>query len=906
VFRKRLVHLIVCIVALTVCLGAGAAKEQYEIKVEWYDPNGRWDIPIVCFQVMRDDPSILCMPFSPLRMSGGLDYTSGKVMAFATGAGPDVTNMWTNQIAAFVEQGFLLPLNEYIGTDGELVDGTPKRRPDGSPDRNGRIDDDEAKWDYWKTLSPMARKIVTFDGTVYSIPARRSDSWGIVYRKDLMREAGFSDEPPADWDAYYRRLQELTRPTLRIAGAPRHFGRHGMYLHSHVRDIHRFLYPWVWSAGGHLVEEGKRNPETGETHWYRKEELDFIDPNTDQSLALEPSQWRVTFTTEPVTATFEFMWRLFHGPWIRDPLTGEPIDLGPADAAAGSVRLGDGRLLSFTPADVMRGVTRSAATDSQMPGNQHAQVLFDRGEIACMQTGVASGEVTVAFDVRPEQLGFWGIPPRRRGDPPVLYLDPHWLGLTTTLEGTENRVKRQKAWTIIASLGSDLGKRMYARHLISQGQAMFLTPEELRLAGMPEYIDEIPEHWLRDYKRILAHRRYEPFNPNWMQVVRNDLAFVIDRMIREPDYDYRQGLADAQHRANNYVMRSRPEGEMRRYRAVALGILVVMVGVIALFVVLLVRAMRQKAAESLRRFGGQAATRSVYRRWLPWLLLVPGLASVAVWAYYPLVRGTAMAFMDFRLMGQHSWVGLDNFINVVLDQAFRESIIATLKYVGISLGLTFVAPIVLAIMLNEIPWFKQAYRTVFFLPQVMSGIVVMMLWREMFDPSHYGLLNQAVHAAGSLFGADLKPLNWLGSTFWAPICVVLPMLWANVGLGSLIYLAALKSVPEDMYEAADIDGAGLWKKIRHITLPTLYPLIVITFVGAFIGCFHQMQNIFVMTGGASGTRVLSLHIWFTAYADLKFGPATATAWILGSMLIGFTVWQLRILRSVEFRRAAEN
>ena len=103
-----------------------------------------------------------------------------------------------------------------------------------------------------------------------------------------------------------------------------------------------------------------------------------------------------------------------------------------------------------------------------------------------------------------------------------------------------------------------------------------------------------------------------------------------------------------------------------------------------------------------------------------------------------------------------------------------------------------------------------------------------------------------------------------------------------------------------------LDGAGIGGKIWYITLPTLYPLIVINFVGAFIGTFHQMQNIFVMTGGAAGTRVLSLHIWYTAYADLKFGPATATAWILGSMLIGFTAWQLRILKKVESRRAAEN
>jgi ABC-type sugar transport system permease subunit len=279
---------------------------------------------------------------------------------------------------------------------------------------------------------------------------------------------------------------------------------------------------------------------------------------------------------------------------------------------------------------------------------------------------------------------------------------------------------------------------------------------------------------------------------------------------------------------------------------------------------------------------------------------------VAVWAYYPLIRGTAMAFMDYQLMGERSWIGLDNFINVVLDEQFHQSVIATLKYAVIALSLTFLAPIILAIMLHEIPWGKEPFRVVFFLPQVCSGVVIMLLWKQIFESSAQGLLNQMVMGIAGLLGREITPVDWLGSTLWAPICVVLPMLWANAGVGSLIYLAALKMVPDELYEAADLDGAGLWAKTRHVTLPMLYALIVINFVGAFIGTFHQMQNIFVMTGGNAGTRVLSLHIWLTAYADLKFGPATATAWILGSMLIGFTVWQLRILKRVEFRRAAEN
>jgi len=119
---------------------------------------------------MRQDPTILCTEFSPLKMQGGMGYQSGKIMAFATGAGPDVFNMWTYEIASYVEQGFLLPLNEFIGEDGIRADGTRKLRADGSLDRNGQIDDDEARWEYWKHLDPMARKIATFNGVVYSIP----------------------------------------------------------------------------------------------------------------------------------------------------------------------------------------------------------------------------------------------------------------------------------------------------------------------------------------------------------------------------------------------------------------------------------------------------------------------------------------------------------------------------------------------------------------------------------------------------------------------------------------------------------------------------------------------------------------------------------------------------------------
>jgi ABC-type sugar transport system permease subunit len=137
------------------------------------------------------------------------------------------------------------------------------------------------------------------------------------------------------------------------------------------------------------------------------------------------------------------------------------------------------------------------------------------------------------------------------------------------------------------------------------------------------------------------------------------------------------------------------------------------------------------------------------------------------------------------------------------------------------------------------------------------------------------------------------------------MAVILPGVWSNAGMGSLIYLAALKNVDEDSYEAAEIDGCTFWEKLVYITIPYLKPLIIINFIGAFIGTFHAMGNIFAMTGGGPGdeTTVLSLAIWYEAFAFMNFGTATAMAWFLGLMLIGFTVYQLRILNKVDFRRA---
>ena len=169
-------------------------------------------------------------------------------------------------------------------------------------------------------------------------------------------------------------------------------------------------------------------------------------------------------------------------------------------------------------------------------------------------------------------------------------------------------------------------------------------------------------------------------------------------------------------------------------------------------------------------------------------------------------------------------------------------------------------------------------------------------------PARESFLTSLLRIPLRMFDRMPEAIQWLDDPGTAMLACVIPMVWAGMGPGCLIYLAALKGIAEDYYEAADIDGATFTDKILFIVFPILRPLIIINFVGVFIGSWYGAAGqILAMTGGASQTEVADLHIWFKAFTFLKLGPATAMAWVLGALLIGFAVYQLKILSKVEFR-----
>jgi multiple sugar transport system permease protein len=279
--------------------------------------------------------------------------------------------------------------------------------------------------------------------------------------------------------------------------------------------------------------------------------------------------------------------------------------------------------------------------------------------------------------------------------------------------------------------------------------------------------------------------------------------------------------------------------------------------------------------------------------------MLPAILSVAVWAYWPLIQGAVMAFFDWHILAPNRLIGLDNFIEAFSQPMFYKTLGNAFAYVGLTLALGFFAPVILALMLTEIPRGTLLFRTLYYLPSVTAGPVIALLWRAIYDPAPTGVLNRALAAVHA------PVQQWLGDARLAMLCVVIPGIWAGVGAGSLIYQAALTSIPDELYESASVEGAGPWAKVRFITIPQLQPLLIINFVGAFVGAIKAAETILVMTGGGPmmATRTIGLEIFFNAFLYLKFGYATALAWILGGLLIGFTLYQLRMLKSLRFSAA---
>ncbi|MGN0854367.1 MAG: extracellular solute-binding protein [Kiritimatiellia bacterium] len=560
-----------------------------------------------------------------------------------------------------------------------------------------------------------------------------------------------------------------------------------------------------------------------------------------------------------------------------------------------------GFLQELVKLDVVRGMPTLTVADD-------IGRLFVSGEIVA----VFGGEdlvlrLTEVLDFPAERIGLMPFPAADEGGVRVLQAHRHFYAMSESA-GHRPKAERDLIWKCLTALASPELADAEVRRNVAEGRARWCRPEDLVRLGFTKELASVPQG-VREMYADLAQGKIKAVTEPWVGfwqaasdlIQRRFLGLLLSDAGR--DFDYAAALTSITEDANRGLMFDSDRTRIDRARPYARMILGAFL-CCALVAAFLVCRARRPVEGAGRRGGHPGKNRhpGTSTSFAPWLFLAPALVSILLWSYYPLLRGAFMAFQNYRIVGAATFAGLDNFIRVATDPGFWAAWGRTLRYVLITLALGFVSPILLAVMLCEIPRGKVFFRFLYFLPHLTSALVVTLLWKLMFDPTENGILNQILATFGVARHA------WLQDPSWAMICCILPGVWAGAGISSLIYIAALGSLPQDYYEAAAIDGAGILARFRHVTLPQLAPLMVINFVGAFIAAFQGMGSIFLLTFGGPGdaTTVVSLQIWKEAYNNLRFSTATTMAWFLGVALIGFTYLQIRFLRRVEFRQAATN
>ncbi|WP_157249818.1 carbohydrate ABC transporter permease [Nonomuraea typhae] len=284
--------------------------------------------------------------------------------------------------------------------------------------------------------------------------------------------------------------------------------------------------------------------------------------------------------------------------------------------------------------------------------------------------------------------------------------------------------------------------------------------------------------------------------------------------------------------------------------------------------------------------------RSLRRNLTAYGFLCAALACFAVFAWYPMVRTFILSFQQTNLIDEPAWVGLENFRTVVADPAFGEAWLNTLEFTVLALLCGYVVPFAIAIVLNELRHARAYLRFVVYLPVMLPPIVSVLMFRWFFDPGP-GLFNQIL----AVFG--IPGAAWLDSTGTALISLVIVSTWMNLGSGTLIYLAALQNIPGELYEAAELDGAGIWRRIRHITIPQTKLILLLMLMLQIVATMQVFIEPFMLTLGGPENATLTVAYLMYQYAFVyggNYGAGGALGLMLMTVLLAFAVVQLRLTR----------
>lgn len=264
---------------------------------------------------------------------------------------------------------------------------------------------------------------------------------------------------------------------------------------------------------------------------------------------------------------------------------------------------------------------------------------------------------------------------------------------------------------------------------------------------------------------------------------------------------------------------------------------------------------------------------------MPYLILSPYLVHLLLFVLFPVVFSVVLTFHKWNIIAPMEYVGLDNFRRLFQDRLFWKAVLNTLQFLLVHIPLQVVLALALAYFLNEKIILRSFFRASFFLPVVISGVVVTILWQQLYG-LETGLLNRALTAVG------LNRVEWLSNPFIAMISIAIMATWKNVGLYVILFLVGLQTVPRSYYEAAEVEGASAWQQFRYITLPAINPTIFMVLILSTIGGFSLFIEPYIMTDGGPLNSTLSamLYIYKQAFGYYQMGYS-ATLGLFFAMLI---------------------
>ena len=273
--------------------------------------------------------------------------------------------------------------------------------------------------------------------------------------------------------------------------------------------------------------------------------------------------------------------------------------------------------------------------------------------------------------------------------------------------------------------------------------------------------------------------------------------------------------------------------------------------------------------------------------------IVPALLGFAVFYFWPTLRGLYFSFTDYDFFNQPTWVGLDNYRQILGDATFWNAMLVTLQYVAINIVTQTVLALLIAVLMHRLTR-SLLVRSTIILPFLISNVVVALLFYWMLD-AQIGIVNQA------LTGLGLDAIPFFGDPEWSIPTIALVNTWRNVGYTALLIFAGLVVIPETVYEAGRVDGASEWRMFFSITLPLLRPVLALVLVITVVGSFQVFDTVAVTTSGGPGdaSRVIQYYIFDLAFQRLQFGYASAVSVILFVILAAVALVQLRLTRANE-------